>query len=331
MTYLLSRSSVRHGGADGGASFSAAASTQLRTAMTDAMSTGIDRLSTRSSGSWKPEGVLLAHYVEHRRRVNQIAVSDHSSNPFFVTASNDGSIKVWDLKHIDDDLSFRSCATYAAQKGEIYSVSLCEDHHSVASSSSLGSIHIWRVNYAPAYTTDVPSDRFSGISSRHDIDPSEGAILHVQQWDALLLYATQRGIIHAWDIRTKGDAWRLRLDPKEGYVCRLAVDPLNGGTWIVTGSSQGVLDVWDVRFQLRVAQWKHPSLHAIVDIAPANFGGEQMRAMGIKSQGPFVYVAAGGNEVGLWDVQDQTCKQASTGIPVHFWLSSLYIFPTRFL
>lgn len=319
MTYELSRASVKLGSLNGMASASSGGNgmhSQVRNAMSDALNTGISSRSvSQSVDAWKPEGVLLAHYVEHRRRINQIAVSKDASNPFFVTGSNDGTVKVWDLKQNNDDLSFRSCATYAAQKGEILSVTPCEDNRSIASASRQGTIHVWRVNYAPHPSNEAMADQFTGISCLQEIAPEEGAVLHVQQWDALLLYTSQRGIVHAWDIRMKNDAWKIRVDPKEGLIRRIAADPLNGGTWIVTGSSQGVLDLWDVRFQVKVAQWIHPSRNAIVDVAPTRASLDQMRAMGIKSQGPFVYVAAGGNEVGLWDIQEQACKQVQFNSP----------------
>ena len=313
MTHELSRHSVKHGNLDDGASRSFAQShshPQYRAAVQDALGSGMDARSvSRMMDAWKPEGILLAHYVEHRRSVNQIAINRDHSNPFFVTASNDGTVKVWDLKHIEDDLSFRSCATYAAQKGEILSVTACEDRHSIASASSHGTIHVWRVNYAPQSRNGSTVDQFTGISAQREVSADEGAILHVQQWDALLLYTSQRGIIHAWDTRMRNDAWTIRVDPKEGLVRHLVTDPLNGGTWIVTGSSQGVLDLWDVRFKLRVAQWRHPTKNPVVAVAPMCGSQDQLRSMNIKSQGPFVYMAAGGNEVGLWDIQEQSCKQ----------------------
>lgn len=314
MTHILCRLSVKHGQTGGTGSQTVSPTNSnpaVKTAMTEAMNSKINARFGSYADSWKPEGVLIAHYAEHRRCVNQIAVSPSITNPFFVTASNDGTVKVWDLKKTDEDLNFNSCATYAAQRGEILSVTPCADHHNIASASSHGSIHIWNVNYAPDLTNDASSDRFTGISSRQEVSPEEGAILYVQQWDALLLYTSQRGVVHAWDIRMKNDAWTIQMDPKEGLIRHIATDPLNGGTWIVTGSSQGFLDVWDVRFKLKVAQWRHPSRNAIVDIASIRGSLEQIRLMGIKSNGPFVYAAAGGNEVALWDIQDQSCKQVN--------------------
>ena len=45
--------------------------------------------------------------------------------------------------------------------------------------------------------------------------PEEGAVLEVQEWGGLLLYVTQRGQLHAWDLRSKRDAWTLPCKPHE--------------------------------------------------------------------------------------------------------------------
>jgi hypothetical protein len=45
------------------------------------------------------------------------------------------------------------------------------------------------------------------VVSRRQLAGSEGAVLQIQQWGSLVLYVTQRGGTHAWDLRTKGDVW----------------------------------------------------------------------------------------------------------------------------
>lgn len=47
------------------------------------------------------------------RAVNRLAVSDNGA--FFVSASNDESIKVWDCRRLEKDVSFRSRLTYTGQ------------------------------------------------------------------------------------------------------------------------------------------------------------------------------------------------------------------------
>lgn len=42
-------------------------------------------------------------------------------------------------------------------------------------------------------------------------NPGEGSILTLERWNSTLVYATERGIIHGLDLRTKAEAWRLTL------------------------------------------------------------------------------------------------------------------------
>lgn len=52
-------------------------------------------MSLDPSAVWRPRGVLIAHLAEHRRAVNCLSVAGKDRhNPFFVSASNDGTVKV---------------------------------------------------------------------------------------------------------------------------------------------------------------------------------------------------------------------------------------------
>uniref|UniRef100_A0A4W5JQI9 non-specific serine/threonine protein kinase n=1 Tax=Hucho hucho TaxID=62062 RepID=A0A4W5JQI9_9TELE len=48
---------------------------------------------------WHPKGLLVAHLHEHKSAVNRIRVSDEHS--IFATASNDGTVKVWDSQKME--------------------------------------------------------------------------------------------------------------------------------------------------------------------------------------------------------------------------------------
>ncbi|BDA42626.1 probable phosphoinositide 3-kinase regulatory subunit 4 [Coccomyxa sp. Obi] len=129
-----------------------------------------------SSTPWQPRGVLVAHLAEHKRAVNRIAVAPNGA--FFVTASNDETCKIWDSRRLEKDISFRSKLTYAAtgmsimwegvqkvvpdvQGGKVLAVAACEESQSVASASSNGSVHVWRVEYT-SRSGGAP-DRYTGI------------------------------------------------------------------------------------------------------------------------------------------------------------------------
>jgi phosphoinositide-3-kinase regulatory subunit 4 len=57
-------------------------------------------------------------------------------------------LQVWDIRRLERDVSFASRLTYAGQSGRITSVCPVLDGASVASASSSGSLHVWRVEYS---------------------------------------------------------------------------------------------------------------------------------------------------------------------------------------
>ena len=85
-------------------------------------------VNNRKSKPPSVQGILVGHMAEHRRTVNQLAVSGNGA--FFASASNDETVKVWDCRRLDRDVSFRSKLTYASQ-GESLDEQLC-CHASIA-------------------------------------------------------------------------------------------------------------------------------------------------------------------------------------------------------
>ena len=68
-----------------------------------------------------------------------------------------------------------------------------------------------------------------------------------------------------------------------------------------------------MRFQIPLTQWDHPSGQPVEALAPAvaPVGHLGLRGGG-KGSSPLVYIAAGGQEVGLWDIEEGKCHQVST-------------------
>ena len=96
----------------------------------------------------KPHGLLVCTLVEHTAAINQIAVvQDHS---FFVSASDDGTCKVWPSENLGRGASVSCLATYDSQIGRITCVCLIENSTSVVSGSSDGTVDIWRVSLEEA-------------------------------------------------------------------------------------------------------------------------------------------------------------------------------------
>ncbi|KAK9806003.1 hypothetical protein WJX73_003643 [Symbiochloris irregularis] len=312
-----------HLGSEEALSFSAAAS-GVPSAMQAAMTTGITpAMSNNGSGgnssgttpypsggsaassaaAWHPRGVLTAHLAEHKRGVNSLAALQ--GDAFVVSGSSDETVKVWDCRRLERDVSFRSRLTFSSQGGRMLAVAGCEGGQSVASASSNGSIHVWRVEYTTR--AGGAPDRYTGLTGRCQVAPDEGAVLDVVEWGGLLLFATQKGALHGWDLRCKRDAWTLPCRPHEGLMHRFAVDP-RGADWLVTGTRRGCMGLWDMRFRVRAASWLHPTRAPIEAMSPALAAPQ---ALGLRQApaAPLLYVAAGAEEVGLWDIAQGRCHQ----------------------
>ena len=73
------------------------------------------------------------------------------------------------------------------------------------------SLHILRgiltLPYCPCglMALSLPTQSVAGIVAKRQVTPGLGAVLDVCQWgsSSLLVYSTQRGGVHAWDLRAK--------------------------------------------------------------------------------------------------------------------------------
>ncbi|KAH9304628.1 hypothetical protein KI387_009032, partial [Taxus chinensis] len=254
--------------------------------------------------AWRPRGILVAHLQEHQLAVNDIAVS-HDHN-FFVSAADDCTVKIWDSRRLEKDITFRSRLTYSVGDGRALHVTMFASGSQVAVASSSGIIHVFSVNYLSR--EDGSIDRYTSTEVVMKKETKEGAVLSLQNYATegpqMLLYSTQCNGIHLWDLRTQTNAWSLKACPEEGYISSVVLDPCQ--SWLVSGSSRGVLTLWDVRFHIPVNTWQHPMACPIekmcLHIPASNY-------LPCTTGDPLVYVAAGFNEVALWNAKDGSCQQ----------------------
>ncbi|KAL8152973.1 hypothetical protein V2J09_010733 [Rumex salicifolius] len=262
--------------------------------------------SSLPDSGWRPRGVLVAHLQEHRSAVNDIAVSaDHS---FFVSASDDSTVKVWDSRKLERDISFRSRLTYPLE-GRALCAAMLRTSAQVAVGSCDGKIHTFSIDYISRGLGSVV-EKYSGITDVKKREVGEGAIITIVNYygdgfpSQTLMFSTQNCGIHLWDTRSNSSSWKLKATPGEGYVSTLVTDPC--GNWFVSGSSRGVLTLWDLRFLIPVNSWEYPRpcpIEKMCLFVPPQHSPFSSMAR------PLVYVAAGCSEVSLWNAENGSCHQ----------------------
>jgi len=91
----------------------------------------------------RPEGTLIAHLQEHIASISALAVSpDHV---FFISASDDRTVKVWDSARLEKNVASRSRHTYQFD-GPITALCILESSHCIAAACKEGSIKVFRVD-----------------------------------------------------------------------------------------------------------------------------------------------------------------------------------------
>jgi hypothetical protein len=204
---------------------------------TEALDVGGANESARSQ--WRPkENMLVVSLHEHTSEVSRLAVSRDQS--FFASASLDKTVKVWQPNTFDRQAYPKSALTYD-QRSPVTDLCVIENTHSVASSSENGVIHIWRVEVgmqkktlssggvSSASTTSSAADAdiattaggqltVLGSSQLKKIDPAEGSVLSIQHFNSdsasVLLYTTQKGLVHAWDLRSSSEPFVFPIRPE---------------------------------------------------------------------------------------------------------------------
>ncbi|KDP33785.1 hypothetical protein JCGZ_07356 [Jatropha curcas] len=265
------------------------------------------RTASVPDSGWRPRGVLVAHLQEHRSAVNDIAISnDHS---LFVSASDDSTVKVWDSRKLEKDISFRSRLTYHLEGSRALCTVMLRNSPQVVVGACDGVMHLFSVDHISRGLGNVV-EKYSGIADIKKKDIKEGAILSLLNYTAdnsasqIVMYSTQNCGIHLWDIRANANAWTLKAVPEEGYVSSLVTSPC--GNWFVSGSSRGVLTLWDLRFLIPVNSWQYslvcPIEKMCLFVPPPNVTLSSTAR-------PLIYVAAGCSEVSLWNAENGSCHQ----------------------
>jgi WD40 repeat protein len=109
-----------------------------------------------------PTLTLMSNIREHLGPVHRLAVSPDQS--YFASASADSTVKIWQLRGLDNAAFPRSSVTYTGHLDGVTDLCVIENSHSVVSASLDGQLHVWRVDLA----SDKGPQRGSDIGKNTD-------------------------------------------------------------------------------------------------------------------------------------------------------------------
>ncbi|ODV90948.1 hypothetical protein CANCADRAFT_2665 [Tortispora caseinolytica NRRL Y-17796] len=257
-------------------------------------------LSKTLNEPWHPSDTFVAQFHDHNGPVNRVVVSpDHA---FFLTASDDGTVKLWDAERLEKNVVNRAMQTYHHPKNaKVKSICFLGARHSFALAASNGDIAVVRVLVSSTAEDGLPSYGKFSVIRTYSLD--EGHATHIayaviDKVETLLL-STSTGSIIALDLQNMDILWKLENPLEHGNILWFCVS--RDSTWLVCGTSRGILDLWDLRFHLNLRSWGIPGRKPInrVEIHPS------------KQHSTWILVSGGSGrgEVTLWDIEKIQCRQ----------------------
>lgn len=249
---------------------------------------------------WRPEGVLVATFTEHTAAVTRVLVApDHT---FFITGSDDGSVKVWDTSRLERNVSRRSRQTYRLSDAvKVTSLVFLEQTYCFAATGSDGTIHVVRVSYSLGQDGVAKFPRLQ-VLRQYQLPANDHAIWseHYQEdTKSILLVATNTSKIIALDLRTMTELFTLKNPLNHGTPTCFCVD--KNHHWLILGTSHGVLDLWDLRFKLLLKSWVFHNASPI----------HRLILPGLRKKDNILYIAGGTgqSEITVWDIEKMICKE----------------------
>ena len=248
---------------------------------------------------WRPEGVLVTTFGEHTAPINRILPSpDHK---FFISGSDDGTVKVWDTLRLERNIAHRSRRTHKHADGaQVKCLAFVENTHAFISCATDGSVQAVKVSCSQVGESSSYG-RLRRVRNYHLPDGEYAVwVEHLKEDSRSILFlATNLSKVIAIDLRDMSELFTLENPIQHGTPTCFCVDKKHG--WLLLGTSYGILDLWDLRFRLRLKAW-------------GLSGGKPIHRLQIhplKGRGRWVCVAGGTGQtdVTIWDLEKAECRE----------------------
>ncbi|EAU84150.2 other/VPS15 protein kinase [Coprinopsis cinerea okayama7 len=261
---------------------------------------------TRDITNKRLEASLISNLTSHSEAITGIAVSpDHA---FFVTASDDKTVKVWDTARLERNVTSKARHTYNQHHARVKCVCIIEGTHCFASAAEDGSLHVVRVQLtqsaagASSAAGSLPKYGKLQVVREHRVESVGEWITCMVHYKSdstsSLVYATTHSNIAILELRTMRVLQTMENPRHYGPITAMCMDKRRA--WLVVGTSTGVLTLWDKRFGILLKSWQ---------TAAATSSGKSCKVHQIavhptKGRGKWIIVALETSKKGLASSRD---------------------------
>lgn len=279
-------------------------------------------LQYASHEPYRPKGIHVATFGEHAGPITRmLAAPDHA---FFLSASSDGTVKVWDRHRFERSLIHRARHTHRHSEGaSVTCLAFIENTHSFVSCATDGSAHVVKVDFA--WIGESPKYGKLRLKRNYQLRRNEHAVWcqHFRASEtgpqtsptSILMLLSNTGRVLALDLRTLNVLYAISIPHHYGTPTTACLGA--DRTWMLVGTTTGILSLLDLRFRLVVRSWGFPGASPINHISlyerpkyHDTTSNADLQVPLHDERGDRTVVVAGGtgsNDITVWDVEKMSC------------------------
>lgn len=244
---------------------------------------------------------ILCQIVENKTS-SIVKVAMPSSGNYFISGSDQGILKVWDFSAILSGETYSSRLSLDVGSS-IIDMKFLSGYDVVAVSTIGGLVLLIRV----LFTSQNHIFNFSRLEVIRKFElekTSEYALtLNISQDDTnpYLIFTTNFSSIMILDMRDMSLLNVFHSNIEHGVILSSVLS--SDGTWMVLGTSKGILDLWDLRFGISVRSWTFGSHDPITYL-------NTYPSLSKKNERNIIVCGGCKNSIiSLWDITKMQCKE----------------------
>lgn len=249
------------------------------------------------------KGRLVTNLTENEpNSIIALAVSDGPVS-YLISGSVQGLLKLWDIIEVTSGEVYSSSLSHDCSSS-ITDIAMLNGYDAFCVSTKDGLISILRVLHQGKERqrkfTGFQSVRRLNINQNSDKETYVTCIKTIITEEKSLLYAlTNTSDIMVIDIRTMKYIHRIESLPTHGAVSSFVIG--EEGSVLIVGTTKGIIDIWDLRFNILIKSWTFGDHTAITHL-------EEFDAMGSNT----IAVVGGfsGAMLTIWNYSKMRCQQA---------------------
>ncbi len=215
---------------------------------------------------WKPTGHLIVTLYNHKAPVSSIATSENSN--VMATGSSDGTCYIWNMAEIERDIDINPINKIEI-KNKIRTLRCMDGGSCILLGTDQGNLYFSRLDRTG--TNGI----FKEIRNTQEGGIVDACPLNYSNGQNVIVYATQRGVIHMHDLRVKKDVNNFVMDCQRGIITSACLG--NDDYSFFVGTLGGCIGIYDIRFNLMSSLRKYSCETPVSDICTysADFTGKE--------------------------------------------------------